>query len=176
MDVKQNSPSAESQVGAGRMGEQIPPVLWGTVALLVLLLIAGLALLVGLQADHQPATVTIGEPQAGGQVSLQVGDVLQVNLDGNPSTGYSWSAKGLDATVLEQAGEPEFRPASSALGASGTVTARFVAVGAGQTTLTLSYARPFERGVPPLKTFTVSVLVTTPYNQEAKARSQERDF
>ncbi len=67
----------------------------------------------------------------------------------------------MDATVLEPAGEPEFRPASSALGAGGTVTARFVAVGAGQTTLTLNYARPFERDVPPLKTFTVSVLVTT---------------
>ena len=58
-------------------------------------------------------------------------------------------------------GEPEFHPASSALGASGTVTFRFEAVGAGQTTLKLIYSRPFEKGVLPPKTFAASVLVTS---------------
>jgi inhibitor of cysteine peptidase len=106
-------------------------------------------------------TLTLSEPQAGSQAVLQVGDMLQVNLEGNPSTGYMWSVEGLDATVLKLIGEPEFHPAGSALGASGTVTYRFEAVGAGQTTLKMIYSRPFEKGVPPQKTFAASVLVTS---------------
>jgi predicted secreted protein len=68
--------------------------------------------------------------------------------------------ESLDATVLKVVGEPEFHPASSALSASGTVTYRFEAVGAGQITLKMIYSRPFEKGVPPQRTFAASVLVT----------------
>ncbi|HEU5099003.1 MAG TPA: protease inhibitor I42 family protein [Roseiflexaceae bacterium] len=120
-----------------------------------------MAFLVTKPAGRQPNTITLGEPQAGSQAVLQVGDMLQVNLEGNPSTGYTWSVESLDASVLKVVCEPEFHPAGSALGASSTVTYRFEAVGAGQTTLKMIYARPFEKGVPPLKTFAASVLVTS---------------
>ena len=137
------------------------PTLWSLLAVVVLVLIAGLALVVGNPAGRQLKTLTLGEPQAGSQAVLQAGDMLQVNLEGNPSTGYMWSVESLDAAVLKVVGEPEFHPASSALGASGTVMYRFKAVGTGQTTLKLIYSRPFEKGVPPLKTFAASVLVTS---------------
>jgi inhibitor of cysteine peptidase len=131
------------------------------VAVLVLVLIAGLTFLVTKPGAQQLKTVTLSEPQAGSQAVLQVGDMLHVNLEGNPSTGYTWSVEALDAAVLKMAGEPEFHPASSALGAGGTFTYRFEAVGAGQTTLKMIYSRPFEKGLPPLKTFASSVLVTS---------------
>jgi inhibitor of cysteine peptidase len=131
------------------------------VAALVLVLIAGLAFVVSKPAGRQLKTITLSEPQAGSQAVLQVGDTLQVNLEGNPSTGYTWSVESLDVSVLTLAGEPEFHPASGALGASGTLTYRFEAVGAGQTTLNMIYSRPFEKSVPSLKTFAASVVVTS---------------
>jgi len=135
--------------------------LWSLAAVLVLVLIAGLAFLLTKPAGRQLKTITLGEPQAGSQAVLQVGDTLQVNLEGNPSTGYTWSVESLDVSVLKLAGEPEFHPASGALGASGTVTYRFEAVGAGQTTLKMIYSRSFEKSVPPQRTFAASVLVTS---------------
>lgn len=104
-------------------------------------------------------TITVNEVQTGREVALGVGDTLQVALQGNPSTGYSWSVDGLDSGILAPAGEPEFVPVSGALGADGAIIYRFSAVGAGRARLTMSYARPFEPGVPPLKRFTVDVVV-----------------
>jgi inhibitor of cysteine peptidase len=166
MNIKKSYPSTDPLQVAPDTAAQPRSLLnaralWSLVAALVLVLIAGLAFVVTKPAGHQLKTLTLGESQAGSQSALQVGDMLQVNLEGNPSTGYTWSVEGLDAAVLTLVGEPEFHPASSALGAGGTVTYRFEAVGTGQTTLKLIYSRPFEKGVPPLKTFAASVLVTS---------------
>lgn len=130
-----------------------------TAAILILLIFSVMAFIANNQAGRQPQTITVSESQAGNRITMQIGDTLQATLEGNPTTGYNWSAEGLDSTILKSAGEPEFRPASSALGASGTVTCRFTAVSEGQTTLKLIYSRPFEKGVPPLRTFTVTVVV-----------------
>lgn len=104
-------------------------------------------------------TITVNEVQTGREVALRVGDTLQVALQGNPSTGYGWSVDSLDSGILAPAGEPEFVPVSGALGADAAMIYRFSAVGAGRARLTMSYARPFEPGVPPLKRFTVDVVV-----------------
>ena len=166
MNAKNSSTSADPlQVvpGTPTQGRSLlnARALWSLVAVLVLVLIAGLAFVVTKPAGHQLKTLTLGESQAGSQAVLQVGDMLQVNLEGNPTTGYTWSVEDLDATVLKVVSEPEFHPASNALGANGTLTFRFEAVGTGRTTLKLIYSRPFEKGVPPLKTFAASVLVTS---------------
>ena len=61
--------------------------------------------------------------------------------------------------VLEQLGEPEATPDSSALGAGGKISLKFQAVQTGQASLALIYHRSFEKDVPPEKTFEVTILV-----------------
>jgi inhibitor of cysteine peptidase len=166
MNTKNSSTSVEPRQVASNAPTQRRSLLnaraiWSLVGVLTLVLVAGLAFLATKPAGRQLKIITLGEPQAGSQAILQVGDMLQVNLESNPSTGYTWSVESLDPAVLKLVGEPEFHSASSALGASGAVTYRFEAVGAGQATLKMVYARPFEKGVPPLKTFAASVLVTS---------------
>lgn len=155
-DPLQAAPNAPAQ----RRGMLSARALWALLAVLALVLVAGLVFLAGKQAARPQKTITLKESQAGSQALLRAGDTLEVNLEGNPTTGYTWSAAGFDAAILKPLGEPEFHPASSALGAGGTVTYRFEAAGAGQTTLTMIYSRPFEKGVPPLKTFMVNVSVS----------------
>jgi inhibitor of cysteine peptidase len=106
-----------------------------------------------------PDTVQVREQDSGGTVELHRGDRLVVVLEGNPTTGYVWEQVAGDAAVIGSAGEPTFTPESQALGAGGTVSVPFTAVGAGQTTLKLAYHRTFEPGVPPLKTFEVTAVV-----------------
>lgn len=67
----------------------------------------------------------------------------------------------IDDAILEQVGEPEFiqeQTDEQVVGAGGTETLRFEAVGSGTTKLTLTYDRAWEN-LPPEETFTVTVFV-----------------
>jgi predicted secreted protein len=91
-------------------------------------------------------------------VRLATGDTLEVTLDGNPTTGYMWEMSS-GATILKQVGEPAFKPSRKLPGSGGKVTFRFVAGAPGRTVLEMSYHRSFEKDVPPLKTFKLTVEV-----------------
>jgi len=95
----------------------------------------------------------------GSQVELNVGKTLAISLEGNPTTGYTWEAAEVDGQVLRQAGEPEFKPESEAVGAGGVQTLRFETVNSGSTPLKLVYHRPWETDVEPAETFSVQVTV-----------------
>ena len=103
--------------------------------------------------------MTLGEGDSGRTVTVSQGTQLMIQLPANPSTGYSWNATVGDSSVLTQAGDPVFKPSSDALGAGGTYTIWFQAAGPGKTSLRLDYARSWETGVAPLKTFQIEVVV-----------------
>lgn len=103
--------------------------------------------------------VIVGADDAGTTVELAVDDTLVIELEGNPSTGYSWEVGALDTAVLAPVGEVQFTPQSDLVGASGIVILRFQAMGAGESELSLIYHRPWEEDVEPLETFTINVIV-----------------
>ncbi len=97
----------------------------------------------------------------GKQITVKSGDLVTLTLVSNPTTGYSWQVMEIDSVILIQDGEPEYKqsPGSEGLvGAGGTETFRFKAVGSGKTTLNLGYMRPWE-SVQPTETFKVQVVV-----------------
>jgi inhibitor of cysteine peptidase len=96
---------------------------------------------------------------AGSTVHLRQGDALEISLDGNPTTGYTWEVAPDAGALLVQQGNPEFKADSSALGSGGIMTLRFKADHQGTTDLKLIYHRTFEPNVPPLRTFEVKVIV-----------------
>ena len=106
--------------------------------------------------------VVLGAEDNGSQVELSPGQVLEVTLASNPTTGYSWEVSEVDQAVLKQVGEAEFREApkedEQMVGVGGTETFRFSSA-AGDTTLALVYHRPWEKDVEPLEIFTVQVVV-----------------
>jgi len=97
----------------------------------------------------------------GRQIILSSGDMMTLTLESNPTTGYSWQVLAIDNRVLIQDGDPEYKSDSGsdgAVGAGGTETFRFKAVGAGGTSVELGYMRPWE-DVPPIETFSLQVVV-----------------
>ena len=107
-----------------------------------------------------PQTIHLTEQKGcGSTVELKAGDMLELMLAGNPTTGYVWEISSSVPTVIRPVGEPEYKANSAALGAGGIYTFRFQAVAAGQAQLKLIYHRPFERATPPLKTCDVTVVV-----------------
>jgi inhibitor of cysteine peptidase len=117
-------------------------------------------LLVATACSPQQQEVQATADDAGREMELKKGQTLVVTLEGNPTTGYSWEVvEPLYGQVLRQMGEPEFKAESEALGAGGEQTLRFEAVNTGKMTLKLVYHRPWEKGVDPLETYSIQVVV-----------------
>jgi inhibitor of cysteine peptidase len=88
-----------------------------------------------------------------------------VTLDSNPTTGYCWQVIQLDASKLHLVGKPEYKTGAGTgglVGASGTETFTFQAVGSGQTTLILGYMQPWEETIQPEETFFIHFLIELP--------------
>ncbi|MGW8226817.1 MAG: protease inhibitor I42 family protein [Anaerolineales bacterium] len=92
-------------------------------------------------------------------VGLEVGDILEVALPANPSTGYIWEFGFSNQSVLKPHGEPEFSSTSTNLGAEETQKLHFEAIGEGETELVLVYRRSFENDGLNQQTFQVYVVV-----------------
>ncbi len=105
------------------------------------------------------AEVQISAEDAGSTIEIQTAQVLVITLASNPTTGYSWHVAELDESVLQLQGDPEFESESDLAGAGGAEVLRFKALAGGETTLTLTYDRPWETDVEPLEIFNVQIVV-----------------
>lgn len=115
-------------------------------------------------AAKADGVVKVTEADNGKNITVKTGDTVQVVLEGNPTTGYTWTVAipDKDKGILQQQGDAVYAQQTtdkSVVGAGGTFTFSLKAAAAGQTTLTFDYARPFDKDVAPLKTLTVNITV-----------------
>jgi inhibitor of cysteine peptidase len=103
-------------------------------------------------------SMKLNKNDSGKTVEILVGDELEVILPGNPTTGYAWKLISLDTTVLRP-DNAEFFANNKALGSGGMEAIKFHAIAAGKSEVKLIFHRSFEREVPPLNTFEVTVII-----------------
>ena len=127
----------------------------GTVVLSLLSAAAGCA---GSGGGGGSGVLRLGADDNGLSYVLSPGEVVEVRLEANPSTGYDWQVVELDESVLRKAGA-RFEPESALLGAPGTAVLRFEAAGSGSARLRLVYARPWEAEYETEAVFEVRVRV-----------------
>lgn len=130
-------------------------------------LIAAMGLAV---APLRPASA---EPAASPtRLLIHNGEEATISLRSNPTTGYQWSVKAMKPqhgfTIDKGA---YVRPTSAAPGASGWTVYHVKQGETGLTTLVFTYARAFEKGKPPARTFTV-VVRSEPSTSAARSTSQ----
>lgn len=102
-----------------------------------------MAVLVALAGCGGEETKTIlTEADNGTTVEAGVGDLIEVRLPANPSTGFGWQVT--PPTGLVQVADPEFLTQSSLVGAAGIEVFTFEVTEAGAQALHLEYRRPFE--------------------------------
>ena len=125
-----------------------------------------LALLISLAAaacgggGAGPENVYIADEDDNGQsVTMSVGDVLQLMLPENPTTGYTWAIVTNDEDVLAPSGEPAYEVESEAIGAGGTKTFMFQALAPGTSVLQMVNAMQWETPVVPAETFELTIQV-----------------
>ncbi|HWY99950.1 MAG TPA: protease inhibitor I42 family protein [Edaphobacter sp.] len=104
---------------------------------------------------------TVVTEQTHGDVSLKVGAVLEVRLEANHTTGYSWVFAPAVNPVLMRQGKTVYQEhvAEGTVGVGGVEVWRFKAMKAGKQGLQFEYRRPWEKGTPPAKVVTFAVIV-----------------
>lgn len=86
---------------------------------------------------------TFTDPESGTTVTLRPGGKLNLKLDSNPTTGYYWYLKDIDASQVDQLSEDYFAdPAPEGItGSGGHQMFVFEALATGRSDLKLSYER-----------------------------------
>lgn len=89
---------------------------------------------------------TFTDPQSGTEITLRPGGKLNLKLDSNPTTGYFWYLKDIDASQVDQlSDEYNADPAPEGLvGSGGHQLFVFEALATGKSNLVLSYERSPE--------------------------------
>jgi inhibitor of cysteine peptidase len=126
-----------------------------------------------------PGQVQVTQKDNGKTFDLAMGGVLEITLEGNPTTGYSWQVMTGNETVLKQMGEPVFTPESNLIGAPGVEVWKFQAVGAGAVALKLGYKQWWDKAMEPNPTFQVTVNVgggASAPAREATAKDNGKTF
>ncbi|MFN3213171.1 MAG: protease inhibitor I42 family protein [Henriciella sp.] len=86
---------------------------------------------------------TFTDPESGTEVTLRPGGKLNLKLDSNPTTGYYWYLKDIDASKVDQLSDDYFAdPAPEGItGSGGHQMFVFEALSTGKSNLVLSYER-----------------------------------
>jgi len=123
------------------------------------LLLAVLLGVVCCQARASAATKVVTESDKGATVHLRAGEVLEVRLKSNPSTGFMWYVEPKSTPLLKLAGQSQTEPAGSAVGKPIVQFFRFQTEKSGDGILLLHYVRSWEKPAPGEEQFDLRVVV-----------------
>jgi len=121
--------------------------------------------------------VQVTKTNAGQTITLASDQVLEVMLPRTPSTGYIWceavtsSDKKIQQSVT-QIGDGDFVADASSVdlqgkkkvGQSGTQIIRYVGIAQGSTIISLELRRPWEKNIPALDNFTITIISSGKYS------------
>ena len=105
------------------------------------------------------ATKVVTDDDKGGDVQLKVGDVLEVRLNSNPSTGYMWYVHPKSTTLLRLNGQTQTEATEPGVGRPIVQVFLFELRRAGDGVLRLHYLRSWEKPSPDAEQFQVNVVV-----------------
>ncbi|WP_252228981.1 protease inhibitor I42 family protein [Clostridium sp. ZBS15] len=99
------------------------------------------------------------EPTKINNVYVASGKVVEINIEGNPTTGYTWNYEfNTDGIIKEEWKDYKQDNVDSEIqGAGGTYTWKFSAVKEGTTKVTFKYYRPWENEILETKTYIFTV-------------------
>jgi predicted secreted protein len=134
---------------------------------LALVTAIGFLAAIAASAQTKPSrTIEIGEFTQQVHVSLKVGDTLRVVLPSTPSTGYSWHVAASNA-ILKATASSNTPGAQKSAGAPGRQTLVFTAAAPGRDNLVLDYSRPWEKGKPAARQYSIAVTVSNAATKSA---------
>ena len=92
----------------------------------------------------QDSTLVITQANDGATFSADLDQPIEIDLEGNPSTGFAWTVASVNGSSVVTNGPSEFTSSGLGVGGGGTFSFPFIAVGPGDTTLVLEYSQAWE--------------------------------
>jgi inhibitor of cysteine peptidase len=111
------------------------------------------------RAKIDPNLFQVTDKQNGTSKHLKPGNVLRITLDANATTGFEWTVKSVDESVIKLTDSGYIPPAKALPGAGGKAVLEFTAQSRGKTEIVLIYSRSWEKDVKPLKFYRLKILV-----------------
>jgi inhibitor of cysteine peptidase len=105
------------------------------------------------------ATRVITDADKGGSIQLKLGDVLEVRLRSNPTTGYSWYVHPRSTPLLKPAGQSQVHARQPGVGRPILQVLRFQAAAYGDGILLLHYVRAWEEPTADEEQYAVRVSI-----------------
>ena len=102
--------------------------------------------------------IHIAQSDNGRKIHMKLGDTLEIQLSGNPTTGYEWKHVSSGEPICDLQEQSQDAQAGKH-GASGVYHWQCRAARIGQTRIVFAYARAWETQTPPAQTFTLDIEV-----------------
>ena len=105
---------------------------------------------------------TLTEKNNGEMINLKIDDKVEIKLESNPATGYSWFLSDKVDSAIVSVTDPVFiesKKDEELIGAGGYEVFTIKAISKGKTSLILNYERPWEKKVEPIETFEITISV-----------------
>jgi len=119
--------------------------------------IAGIILLFACRYDNN--VLSLKKENDGQQFDLKLGQVIKIELDSNPSTGFIWTIEEINKTCCIRIAESKYSRSSDKLGAPGKQCYVVKAAQCGREELRFIYHRQWEKNIAPIDSFHLIILV-----------------
>lgn len=116
-------------------------------------------LLVASAVAARAATKVVTDADKGSTVHLKMGDVLEVRLSSNPTTGYAWSVDPKSTPLLRQTSQSQSPAAQPGVGRPIVQIFRFQPTGKGMGVLLLHYVRSWQKPDPNEQQYDLQVVI-----------------
>ena len=103
-----------------------------------------------------PRMHRLTESDSGRELSVAVGDAIEIALPENPGTGYRWIVKAGGEPCLSLESE-RFERGAAVPGRGGVHRWTFKVIAAGSAAIEMNYLRPWEKNVPPARSFMIKL-------------------
>jgi inhibitor of cysteine peptidase len=123
------------------------------------LLLTALFLLAFCPSMARAATKVVTDADKGGTVTIKMGDVLEVRLSSNPTTGYAWYLMKQSTPLLKPSGQSETQPPPGVLGAPIVQIFDYAPTGKGTGVLLLHYVRSWMNPDPTEQQWSLHVTI-----------------
>lgn len=123
------------------------------------LLLAGLFLLAICPVMARAATKVVTDADKGGSVTIKMGDVLEVRLTSNPTTGFMWYLHKQSTALLKLTGQTQTQATQPGVGRPIVQIFEFAPKAQGTGVLLLHYVRSWMNPDPDEEQFTLHVTI-----------------
>ena len=117
-------------------------------------------------AAKRKKVVSLTSKDNGKTITVTLGQKIQIQLDSNPTTGYTWVDQS-KSSAIRLMGDVKYAASEGAIGSGGVSTANFMTTQVGNSEIKLGYLRTFE-DKPAVKQFQVKLQIKKADEKGAK--------